>query len=41
MESNLHLVKEEVDPFTPGPGLDSCLLVQLEEQVGSIKKDLL
>ena len=40
VESNLHLVKEEVTPLTPSPSLDSCLLLQLEEQVGSIRTDL-
>ena len=40
MESNLHLVKEEVESLTPGSSLDSCLLLQLEEQVGSIRTDL-
>ena len=41
MESNLCLAQEEVDALKPGPGLDSCLLLQLEEQVSSIRTDLL
>ena len=41
VESNLHLAKEEVEPLTPSPGLDRCLLLQLKEQVGSIRTDLL
>ena len=40
VESNLCLVKEEVDPLRPGPSLDRCLLLQLEEQVGNIRTDL-
>ena len=40
VQSNVHLVKEELDALKPGPCLDSCLLLQLEEQVGSIRIDL-
>ena len=40
MESNLRLVQEEVDTLKAGPGLDSYLLMQFEEQVGNIRKDL-
>ena len=40
VESNLLLAQEEVDALNPGPRLDSCLLLQLVEQVGSIRKDL-
>ena len=43
VKSNLHLVKEEVDALKPGPGLDSCLILQLQrgltgtrDQTGSI-----
>ena len=39
VESNLHLFKE-VDALKSNPRLDSCLLLQLEEQVGSIRTDL-
>ena len=40
VERNVHSVKEEINSLTPGPGLDRCLLQQLEEQVGSIMIDL-
>ena len=39
MESDLRLIQEEVDTLKPGPGLDSCLLMHLEEQVGSMRKE--
>ena len=41
MERNLHLVKGKIDPLISGPGLDTSFLLQLEEQVGSIKINLL
>ena len=41
MESNVRLVKEGVERLTPGPVLNSCLLLQLEKQVDSIKIGLL
>ena len=40
VERNLHLVKGKTDPLTLCPNLDSCLVLQLEEEVGSIKLDL-
>ena len=40
VERNLRLVKGKIAPLTPGHGLDSCLLLQLEEQLSSIKLDL-
>ena len=40
VERNLRLVKGKINLSTPAPGLKSCLLLQLEEQVGSIKLDL-
>ena len=40
MEMNLRLVKGKVDPLTPGLSLDSYLLLQLAEQIGSIKLHL-
>ena len=41
VQRSLHLVKKEIEPLTPSPSLDSCLLLQLEEQVGRIETDLL
>ena len=41
MERNLCLAKEEIEPLTSGSGVDSYLLLQLEEQVGSLKIYLL
>ena len=40
MERNLHLVKGKINFLILDPGLDSCLLLQLEEQVSSIKLEL-
>ena len=40
VEKKLRLVKGKIDPLTPGPSLHSWLLLQLEEQVDSIKIDL-
>ena len=40
MESNLRLVKGKIEHLVPGPDLDRCLLLQLVDQVGSIKSDL-
>ena len=40
VERNLLLVKGKIDPLITGSSLDTCLLLQLEEQVGCIKLDL-
>ena len=40
MKRNLCLVKAKISPLTPGPSLDCFLILQLEEQGGSIKIDL-
>ena len=40
METNLHFVKAKIDFLIPSPDVHSCLLLQLEEQVSSIKLDV-
>ena len=40
MKSNLLLVKKEVEAMKPDPGLETCLLLQIEEQVGRRSTDL-
>ena len=40
VERSLVLLKEKIDPLIPSPSLDSCLVLQLDEQVGSRKIDL-
>ena len=39
-KKNQCLVKEEIDPLTPGPSLDSYLWLKLEKQICSIKTNL-
>ena len=39
VERNLCLVQGKIDPLISSPHLDSCLILQLEEQVSSIKLD--